>query len=184
MGRGGFFEMGADSTEKNKAPDAWPAARDALLDCRDSSSGKGVAIFAPQAGPTLSGGRAQPMLVLTGAHSSQRASADSGAWHTAGKGGLSNHLTVVVDGAAQIISFLVNGVLSDGGEERSQGWVSIDQSVDSVSGAGRCVVGAEVESIRMYGRALRTTEGVGMWRHELTSRGQDKPGLNEVTLQV
>ena len=173
MGLGGWYAMGeteeenvgADATEKNEAP-VWPAARDALLDCRDNS-GKGVAIFAPQAGPS-SGGRAQPMLLLNGAQSSQRASADSDAWHT--HKGFANHLTVVVDGAAQIILFLVNGVLSDGGDERSQGWASIDQSLGSVSGAERCVVGAGVEGIRMYNRTLRTTEAVGMWRHESTSR--------------
>ena len=63
-----------------------------------------------------------------------------------------------------MISFVVNGVLSDGSSERSQGWTVLDQSLGSVAGDGRCRVGSGVQTVRLYSRALRTTELVGMWR--------------------
>ena len=160
---GGWYEMVED--DDGQEPETFatvvlPSA--AMLDCRDADRGDGVALFAPQAGP--GSGRAQPLLSLaSGAGASRKhqvAGADSDSWQVGG----SNTVAVVVDGAAQVISFVVNGVLSDGSLERSQGWTSLDQALGSIAGGGRCTADDGVSTVRMYDRALTTTELIGMWR--------------------
>ena len=125
-----------------------------LLDCRDAS-GSGVAIFAVE-----DGSKAKPVVALSSGAANQQASGDSESWHAGGR----NSIAVVVDGAAQLITFVTNGVLADGGQPRKQGWTALSQELGSVAGARRCAAGAGVESVRVYSRALMTTELVGMWR--------------------
>ena len=126
-----------------------------LLDCRDAS-GSGVAIFAAAAGS-----KARPVVALSSANAaSQQARGDSEPWNADGR----NSIAVVVDGAAQIISFVTNGVLADGGALRKQGWTALSQELGSVAGARGCTVAAGVEGVRVYSRALMTTELIGMWR--------------------
>jgi hypothetical protein len=126
-----------------------------LLDCRDSI-GSGVAIFAAAAGV-----KARPVLALSSDNAaSQQASGDSEPWNADGR----NSIAVVVDGAAQIVSFVTNGVLAEGGALHKQGWTALSQELGSVAGARRCKVAGGVENVRVYSRALMTTELVGMWR--------------------
>eukprot|EP01051_Picozoa_sp_SAG22_P004418 SAG22_NODE_236_length_14254_cov_3.426492_5_plen_1588_part_00 len=133
-----------------------PAAQTALLDCRDSARGNGVAVFAVSSSTSES---ARPLLVLDDGSRQQQAVGDADPWVN----GASNTVAVVVDGAAQLVSFLSNGVLADGGLERQQGWTPVNQALGRLAG-GECNVGVHVEAVRVYSRALMTTELVGSWR--------------------
>jgi sucrose-6-phosphate hydrolase SacC (GH32 family) len=133
-----------------------PAAKTALLDCRDSLRGKGVAVFAVSSSTSQN---ARPLLVLDDGSQQQQAIGDADPWSN----GVRNTIAVVVDGAAQLVSFLSNGVLADGGLERQQGWTPINQELGRLAG-GECNVGVHVEAVRVYSRALMTTELVGSWR--------------------
>lgn len=84
------------------------------------------------------------------------------------------HVTVVVDGGPKIITMIVNGRLCDGGEVRQFGWGRYSPTLrapnpDKVDAAPpRVRVGPDapggVQLIRVYGRALRTSEAVGNYR--------------------
>ncbi len=82
-----------------------------------------------------------------------------GRWH---------HVGVVVDGGPKIISFVVDGELHDGGARRQFGWARFPRELRSVAFGDKIVLGGslrgEMKSVRMYDRALRTTEVIGNWR--------------------
>lgn len=142
---------------------------DPLLDCRDAK-GNGVAIFAAasSADPT-SLDAPWPVVLLASGSVRQSIRGDSGAWNTDSH--RRNTMAVVVDGAAQVVSFVMNGVLASRGESGKQGWTALDQELGSVAGAERCIVSKGVDSVRVYSRSLMTTELVGMWRAAASSDG-------------
>ncbi|MGC8640560.1 MAG: LamG-like jellyroll fold domain-containing protein [Isosphaeraceae bacterium] len=122
-----------------------------ILDSRDST-GKGILVSATDRGTiriTLNDGR-------------QEASWESDrGLLTAGK---PRHVVIVVDGGPKIISFVVNGVLCDGGDERQFGWGRFSPTLHTPVGAEAVRIGSAVRSLRVYGRALRTSEAVGNYR--------------------
>jgi hypothetical protein len=69
-----------------------------------------------------------------------------------------------VDGGPKIITFMVDGVLCDGGTERQFGWGRFSPHLRSLNGAGKVKVDSAVRSLRVYSRALRTSEAVGNFR--------------------
>lgn len=71
---------------------------------------------------------------------------------------------MIVDGGPKIIGFVVDGILCDGGDERQFGWGRFSPTLRTPRGAARAKVGSAVRSLRIYGRALRTSEAVGNWR--------------------
>ena len=99
-----------------------------------------------------------------------------------------HHLVLTLDAGPLIATFVVDGVLCDGGAERWRGWAWLPQDLTDVSGAAdRIAVGAPneipllpmpalpltvcprwpggaVESGRLYGRALRVSEAVASFR--------------------
>jgi len=81
------------------------------------------------------------------------------------KPGKTHHLTAIVDAGPKIVSFVVNGVLCDGGETRQFGWGRYTGSLGDVSGTGKLHVGSSLEGqvkrVRLYDRYLRTSEAVG-----------------------
>eukprot|EP01047_Picozoa_sp_COSAG01_P005355 COSAG01_NODE_182_length_22838_cov_34.788733_7_plen_1032_part_00 len=128
-----------------------------LLDCRDVH-GKGVALFAPRANASANAG--EPLVLLDDGTTQQRASGDATSWASRSN----NTVAVVVDGAARLISFVTNGVLADGGLERAQGWARVRQQLSSLTSAASCVVAEDVICVRLFSRALMTTELVSNWR--------------------
>jgi hypothetical protein len=82
-----------------------------------------------------------------------------GTWH---------HVAAIVDGGPKIITLVVDGVLCDGGAAREQGWQRFDPAMEDLNGAADLTVApslkGEVGALRIYGRALRTSEAVGNWR--------------------
>ena len=79
-----------------------------------------------------------------------------------------HHLAVIVDGGPKIVSFLVDGKLCDGGEHRPFGWGRFSPNLREVNGAEKLRIGPDLdggmERVRIYGRALRTSEAVGNFR--------------------
>ncbi|MFA6546692.1 MAG: LamG-like jellyroll fold domain-containing protein [Limisphaerales bacterium] len=127
-----------------------------LLDSRDAS-GKGIALTTTDAGTlriTLNDGR-------------QDDSWDSD------KGtvlpGKPQHVVITVDGGPKIITFVVNGVVCDGGDERQFGWGRYSSTLRTPDGSAEMQISAIVKSLRVYDRALRTSEAVGAFKAGMTN---------------
>lgn len=78
--------------------------------------------------------------------------------------GATQHVVVTVDGGPKIITFVVDGVLQDGGDERQFGWGRFSPHLRSANGAKELKIDAAVRGLRVYARALRTSEAVGNYR--------------------
>jgi len=78
------------------------------------------------------------------------------------------HLVVIVDGGPKIITFVVDGLLCDGGDFRQFGWGRFNPQLRHVNGAATLRIGptlaGEMEQLRLYQRALRTSEAVANYR--------------------
>jgi hypothetical protein len=74
------------------------------------------------------------------------------------------HVVITVDGGPKIVTFVVNGVLCDGGDERQFGWGRYSSTLRTPTGAPEARIGAGIRSLRVYTRALRTSEAVGNFR--------------------
>jgi hypothetical protein len=80
---------------------------------------------------------------------------------TAGK---LHHVVVTVDGGPKIITFVVDGVLCDGGDQRQFGWGRFSPTLRTPAGASTLKIYPAVRALRFYNRALRTSEAVGNFR--------------------
>ncbi|MCX6952087.1 MAG: hypothetical protein NTV51_07960 [Verrucomicrobia bacterium] len=78
--------------------------------------------------------------------------------------GASHHVVITVDGGPKIITFVVDGVLCDGGNERQFGWGRFSPTLRSANGAAILRISPALASLRVYSRALRTSEAVGNFR--------------------
>ena len=101
--------------------------------------------------------------------------------------GALQHLAVVVDGGPKIITFIVDGILCDGGEFRQFGWgrfspelrhvhsasknpiiapgsTGIQDGAAVESDAERVEIGPAIRSLRIYDRYLRSSEVIGNYR--------------------
>jgi len=78
-----------------------------------------------------------------------------------------HHVVAIVDSGPRIISFVIDGRLNDGGQDRDYGWTRFPEGLSDVSGTGTVRVGAEagqVKRVRLYSRYLRTSEAVAHHR--------------------
>lgn len=78
--------------------------------------------------------------------------------------GREHHVVVTLDGGPKIITFVIDGILCDGGDDRQFGWGRFSPHLQSVNGAPNLRIAAGVQAVRVYGRALRTSEAVGNYR--------------------
>lgn len=123
----------------------------ALLDSRDAS-GKGL-LVATAAGGTL-------RLVVNDGRQECSWSADRACLDPVWV----HHVVITVDGGPKIITFVVDGVLCDGGEERQFGWGRFSPTLRAPNGSKTLCIAAAVQSLRLYNRALRTSEAVASFR--------------------
>jgi hypothetical protein len=136
-----------------------------LLDTRDEA-GRGVALAVSE----------RNTLELTMADGKRKSSWDSDpgvhagtlrmhAWH---------HVTVNVDGAPKVVSFVVDGTFNDGGPVRVTGWGWFDKALGDVNGKPRAALApslrGELRGFRVYDRYLLTSEAVAAWRAGLPPR--------------
>jgi hypothetical protein len=79
--------------------------------------------------------------------------------------GQPHHVVAIVDGGPKIISFVVDGVMCDGGDQRQYGWGRFDPALGDVNGSANIRIGSNagdrVHILRIYDRYLRTSEAVG-----------------------
>ncbi len=78
--------------------------------------------------------------------------------------GARHHVMAVVDGGPKIISFVVDGVFNDGADDRQFGWGRFNPNLVSANGGPGVRVGNGVAKLRVYNRALRTSEAVAAFR--------------------
>lgn len=82
--------------------------------------------------------------------------------------GREHHVVVTVDGGPHIITFVVDGRLHDGGEQRQFGWGRFSPHLRGFAGADTMRLGpnlrGELQLVRLYGRALRTSEACAHYR--------------------
>ena len=75
-----------------------------------------------------------------------------------------HHVAIIVDGGPKVISFVVDGILCDGGTASTHGWGRFGPELGDVSGSGKLRIApalkGRVERLRVYGRYLRTSEAV------------------------
>lgn len=75
-----------------------------------------------------------------------------------------HHVGIVIDGGPGVIHFVVDGAQCNGGADRQFGWGRLSPNLRAANGATELRVGAGLEGLRVYGRALMTTEVIGNWR--------------------
>lgn len=84
------------------------------------------------------------------------------------KAGKTHHITAIVDGGPNIITFVVDGKLCDGGESRQFGWGRFAPEVGDVNGTNSLRLSpsfsGEILSLRIYDRYLRTSEAVANYQ--------------------
>jgi hypothetical protein len=122
-----------------------------ILDSRDAS-GKGMVLKTAQHGTIrieMSDGK------NVGFWACDRNVLNPNTWH---------HVTVIVDGGPNVISFVVDGILCDGGTDCTYGWGRFRPQLGDVRGSGKLRVApsllGRLKRVRMYDRYLRTSEAV------------------------
>lgn len=79
-----------------------------------------------------------------------------------------HRIVAIVDGGPKIITFVIDGVLNDGGDARRFGWGRFSPHLRSVNGVEMLRIGpslhGEVVAVRLYARALLVSEALGMVR--------------------
>jgi len=75
-----------------------------------------------------------------------------------------HHVVITVDGGPKIITFVVDGVLCDGGDDRQFGWGRFSPTLRTPGGADTLRIAPSVQSLRVYNRPLLTSEAVGNFR--------------------
>ncbi len=138
------------------------SAGQTIFDARDGS-GRGVAITTTD--------RSTLQLSLNEGHSKTAWDSDPGTHPGTLRVGDWQHVTVTVDGGARIITWMVDGVLNDGGAVREFGWGRIPPGLHDANGAKKAKLGGvlygQLGSFRIYNRYLRTSEAVGNFRANL-----------------
>ncbi|MBM4093413.1 MAG: hypothetical protein FJ276_28985 [Planctomycetes bacterium] len=133
------------------------AAGQAILDSRDAS-GAGLLVATTESGTiaiTLHDGRQQA------SWDSDRGTIEAGTLH---------HVAIIVDGGPKIITFVVDGMLCDGGDQRQFGWGRFSPTLRTPRGADTLRIASCVQSLRLYNRALRTSDAVGNFRAGLETQ--------------
>jgi hypothetical protein len=79
-----------------------------------------------------------------------------------------HHVAVIVDGGPKLITWVVDGLLNDGGEHRQFGWGRFSPTLRNVNGSPTLRTApslcGEIRRLRLYDRALRSSEAVGNYR--------------------
>lgn len=75
-----------------------------------------------------------------------------------------HHVVITVDGGPKILTFVVDGVLCDGGDQRQFGWGRFSPTLRAPNGSPTLKIAKSVRALRLYNRALRTSEAAGNFR--------------------
>ena len=70
-----------------------------------------------------------------------------------------------VDGGPRTITFVIDGLLNDCGEDRPKGWTRFPRALGDINGYPTLTINpalsSTLRSLRVYDRSLRTSEAVG-----------------------
>ena len=120
-----------------------------ILDSRDES-GKGILLSTTESG-TIKISMNDSRMEST--WECDRGLLSTNAWH---------HVAVVVDGGPRVITFIIDGLLCDGGKFREYGWGRFGRDLRDVTGAEILKVATNLKGklnlVRIYDRYLRTSE--------------------------
>jgi hypothetical protein len=79
--------------------------------------------------------------------------------------GREHQLTLMVDSGPGLILAVRDGRLEDGGDQRQFGWSRFSPQATGHGGGGTLTIGEGVQTLRVYGRALRVFEALAVQRH-------------------
>ena len=130
---------------------ATPASGQIIFDCRNAA-GQGILVTTTENGALK--------LVMNDGRQSVSWDSDAGGL----KAGKLQHVVITVDGGPKIITFIVNGVLCDGGDERQFGWGHYSPTLRTPNGAATAKLTPAIRALGIYNHALRTSEAVGNFR--------------------
>jgi hypothetical protein len=93
-----------------------------------------------------------------------------------------HHLVVIADAGPRVLTFVVDGVLCDGGPTRPFGWTRFPEELANVTGSGMLRIApsmhGQVSLVRLYDRYLRTSEAVANFHAgPIVSAATDAPVL-------
>jgi hypothetical protein len=74
------------------------------------------------------------------------------------------HVLITVDGGPHVITFITDGVLNDGGTARQFGWGRFHHNLMTVNAGPQLTVDKSVAKLRIWIRALRTSEAIAAFR--------------------
>jgi hypothetical protein len=123
----------------------------ALVDSR-RPDGKGLALL------TAEGNSVE--LVLNDGRTENRWRSDPGTV-AAGKPA---HVAIVIDGGPKIISYVIDGRFNDGADDRQFGWGRFSPNLRDVNGTPEWRIASAVEGLKVYKRALTTSQAVAATR--------------------
>ncbi|MDZ4800899.1 MAG: exo-alpha-sialidase [Bryobacteraceae bacterium] len=130
-----------------------------VLDARDAS-GRGIAITTTD--------RFTLQLILNDGSTKAAWDSDPGTHPGTLRVGAWQHITVSVDSGPRIITWMVDGILNDGGAVRDFGWGRFPSGLRDVNANSKVrlapVLYGQLASLRIYDRCLRTSEAVGNFR--------------------
>ena len=79
-----------------------------------------------------------------------------------------HYMSIVVDAGPHIISFIIDGILNDGGSTRQFGWGRFSPNLQSVTGSNEIIIGKKfngtITEVNIYDRALKTSEAIGNYK--------------------
>lgn len=84
-----------------------------------------------------------------------------------------NHIAIIIDGGPDIVSYVINGMYNDGGQDRIFGFGRFSTYFKDMNGKTKARVCKNVLKLRIYGRALLTSEIIS------NGRGYKKGGKYE-----
>ncbi len=82
-----------------------------------------------------------------------------------------HHISIIIDAGPKVIFFVIDGRFCDGGQYRQFGWGRFSSELYEINGSEVLTIGKDVEgsvaTVRIYDRAIMTTEAVGNFRATL-----------------
>jgi hypothetical protein len=127
-----------------------------ILSARDES-GRGISVTTTD--------RSTLQLTMNDGHTNATWDSDPGTGPGTLRVGVWQHITAIVDSGPRIITWIVDGILNDGGAVREFGWGRFSPELRDVNGAAAIklapVLYGQLGGFRIYDRYLRTSEAVG-----------------------
>jgi hypothetical protein len=148
--RSGRLDGGMEDLRAGFSLDVWlsgPIAPGEVLVDNRTAEGKGFAL--------VGAAKNAVELVLNDGRSESRWASDAG---------IGRHVVAIVDGGPKIATFVTDGRFNDGGGDRQFGWGRFSPNYRGPAAGERLRVGRGVRRVRVYRRALRTSEAVAAYR--------------------